>query len=224
MRPEPFDEQYAVQGGPWINKHTSAETMIGMHRLEQIQHLILDVMCRNVPGDLIETGVWRGGATIFMRAVLKAYRDSARTVWVADSFAGPPPPNPAQYPQDIGAEFHIQKHMGVSLEDVKRNFAKYDLLDDRVRFLVGWFRDTLPAAPIERLAVLRLHGVMYESTMQSLRYLYPKLSIGGYVIVDNYRLPFCRAAVEDYRREQGITEPLEMATWPRWAPFWKHRG
>ena len=102
--------------------------------------------------------------------------------------------------------------------------AKFGLLDDQVRFLPGWFRDTLPAAPIERLSVMRLDGDMYESTMDSLQYLYPKLSSGGYVIVDDYSVPFCRAAVEDYRRDHEITEPLELATWPRWAAYWQHQS
>ncbi len=63
-------------------------------------------------------------------------------------------------------------------------------------------------APVERLAVLRLDGDMYESTMEALRPLYPKLSKGGYLIIDDYALPGCRAAVDDYRREQRIAEPV----------------
>jgi O-methyltransferase len=223
-RHEPFDEAYSINGGPWLNRYTTALTMIGMNRLEQLQQLISNVIRDNVPGDLIETGVWRGGATIFMRAVLKAYHDTSRTVWVADSFAGLPPPDLQRYPQDAGANFHTQQHMVVSIDQVKTNFAKFGLLDDQVRFLPGWFRDTLPTAPIEQLSVMRLDGDMYESTMDSLQYLYPKLSSRGYVIVDDYSVPFCRAAVEDYRRDHGITEPLELATWPRLAVYWQRQS
>jgi O-methyltransferase len=105
------------------------------------------------------------------------------------------------------------------LDDVRRNFERYGLLDDQVRFLPGWFRDTLPAAPIDNLAVLRLDGDMYESTMQALCALYPRLSIGGYLIVDDYVLPHCRAAVEDFRAEQHIIEPILTVEWT--GAFWQ---
>jgi hypothetical protein len=195
--------------------------MIGMHRLQQLRDCILHLQRSEVPGDLIETGAWRGGATIFMRAVLKAHGDTTRRVWVADSFMGMPQPARAAFPQDIASRFHMQPHMIVSLDDVKRNFARYDLLDDQVQFLAGWFRDTLPAAPIDHLALMRLDSLMYESTTESLEFLYPKLSIGGYVIIDDYYTPLCTAAVDDYRRRHRITEPLEVATWPRLAVYWR---
>ena len=131
-----------------------------------------------VPGDLIETGVWRGGATILMRAILKARGVTDRVVWVADSFAGLPAPNAARYPLDAGINLHRFPQLAVTLERVQDNFRRYGLLDDQVRFLKGWFRDTLPAAPIERLAVLRLDGDLYESTIQALESLYDKLSAG----------------------------------------------
>jgi Macrocin-O-methyltransferase (TylF) len=97
----------------------------------------------------------------------------------------------------------------VSLEEVKANFAKYGLLDDRVVFLKGWFKDTLPSAPIERLAVLRLDGDMYESTMVALTSLYDKVSSNGFVIIDDYGcIESCRKAVHDFRESRGISEPI----------------
>ena len=122
--------------------------MIGMKRLDNLQHCVEDTLARQVPGDLIETGVWRGGASIFMRGILRAHGVSDRTVWVADSFQGLPPPNPDAYPADAGDPLHTFDYLAVSLEDVKSHFERYGLLDDQVRFLKGWFRDTLPAAPI----------------------------------------------------------------------------
>ncbi len=176
-----------------------------------------------MPGDLIETGVWRGGATIFMRAVLKAYGDTSRTVWVADSFQGLPKPDARHYPADADDVFWALDVLAVSLEDVQANFARYGLLDDQVRFLVGWFRDTLPQAEIERLSVLRLDGDMYESTMDGLRNLYPKLSAQGYVIIDDYNsVPQCKAAVDEFRAEHGITEhivPIDAQ-----AVFWQRQA
>jgi O-methyltransferase len=198
-----------------------AETMIGTRRIQNLRVCISDVIMDQVPGDLIEAGVWRGGASIFMRAVLKAYRETERTVWVADSFRGLPTADSHRYPVDRGDEHHTIASLAVPLDQVKANFAKYGLLDEQVKFLPGWFSDTLPVAPIERLAILRLDGDMYESTMVSLRSLYPKLSVGGYAIVDDYfndRLP-ARTAVDEYREEHGITEPIERIDWT--GAFWR---
>lgn len=191
-----------------------AETMIGLLRMNNIQDLVINILRDNVPGDLIETGVWRGGATIFMRGILKAYGDTSRNVWVADSFQGLPPPDAIRYPADAASRWHTFPELAASLDVVKKNFAQYDLLDDQVRFLVGWFRDTLPTAPIANLALLRVDGDMYESTMDALANLYPKLSIGGYMIVDDYNdIESCRAAVDDYRAEYGISDEIKKIDW-----------
>ncbi len=211
------DPALRADGRDWP---TAAHTMIGAKRLANVRFCVEDVLRKNVPGDLIETGVWRGGARILMRAILKAYDVSDRTVWVADSFAGLPPPDPARYPRDAGDPHHTFPHLRVSLDAVRENFARYGLLDDQVRFLVGWFRDTLPVAPIASLAVLRLDGDLYESTMDALRSLYPKLSVGGYCIVDDYgALPTCREAINDYRREHHIEETMEKVDWT--GVFWR---
>jgi hypothetical protein len=77
-----------------------------------------------------------------------------------------------------------------------------------VRFLKGWFKDTLPTAPIQKLAVVRLDGDLYESTLDALKYLYPKLSIGGYLIVDDYAVTMCKKAVHDFRTACNITEEI----------------
>src|ERR1700683_5201840 len=198
---------------------SEAETMIGLKRLNNLEQCATDVICQGVPGDFIETGVWRGGASIFMRALLKAYRETDRIVWLADSFQGVPKPNPSKYPQDAGARFWEYTYLAVPLEEVQANFRRYDLLDDQVRFLVGWFRDTLPAAPMERLAILRLDGDLYESTMDALTNLYSKLSVGGYVIIDDYALPACRAAVDDYRSQFRIAE--EVIPIDQYGSYWQ---
>ena len=207
------------RGGDWPR---NAETMIGLNGLDNLQYCITDVLRQEVRGDLIETGVWRGGATIFMRAVLKVYGDTERKVWVADSFRGLPKPNPQQYPFDKGDNLSTFPYLAVSLDEVKKNFSKYGMLDEQVAFLPGWFRDTLPRAPIEKLAVLRIDGDMYESTINPLRHLYPKLSIGGYVIIDDYCLSGCRKATDDFRREQGIVDELNRVDSCR--VFWRRTG
>jgi O-methyltransferase len=204
---KPYDPEKRAIGDDWPAR---ADSMIGLRRMDNIQQCIETVIRDDVPGDLIETGVWRGGATIFMRGVLKAYGETTRTVWVADSFEGLPPPDPTRYPADVGDTFHEKRGLAVGLEQVKHNFERYGLLDESVRFLPGWFKDTLPAAPIEDLAVLRLDGDLYESTWQAIEGLYPKLSAGGFCIVDDYGdlVAQCQRAIHDYRDAHGITEEI----------------
>ena len=191
-----YDSHLREHGLDWPSH---AQTMIGGKRLANLRALTEAVIADHVPGDLIETGVWRGGACILMRAVLYAHSVIDRYVWVADSFEGLPRANESQYPADAGSNFHTYMQLAVSLDEVQDNFRSYGLLDEQVKFLKGWFKDTLPAAPIGQLALMRLDGDMYESTMDALTNLYPKLSHQGYVIIDDYHVvPACKAAVTDY--------------------------
>lgn len=205
-----------LTGQDWPLK---AKSMIGVARMDNLQRCAESVIADRVPGDFIETGVWRGGSCIFMRGLLAAYGVTDRTVWVADSFEGLPAPNAAQYPQDAGLHLEQYAELAVSLEEVRENFARFDLLDDQVRFLKGWFKDSLPTAPIAQLAILRLDGDLYESTMDGLTNLYAKLSPGGYVIVDDYVIPACQAAIADFRGAQGISDPIERIDWT--GVFWR---
>ncbi|MFY7999256.1 MAG: TylF/MycF family methyltransferase [Candidatus Kapaibacteriota bacterium] len=212
-----FDPNLRAVGKDWP---PLADTMIGLKRLDNIQFCIEDILQNNIPGDLIETGVWRGGAVIFMRGVLKSYNVTDRIVWAADSFSGLPSPNTEKYPQDAGDPHHLwSDFLGVSLETVQRNFRRYGLLDEQVRFLKGWFKDTLPSAPIEQLALLRLDGDMYESTMDALVHLYPKLAVGGYVIVDDYFLKGCSQAIHDYRAQHNIDDEMIPIDWA--SVYWR---
>lgn len=196
------------------------ETMIGIKRLNNVAYCVKEVVRNDIPGDLIETGVWRGGSCIFMRYLLQLAGDTERTVWVADSFAGLPPPDTAQYPLDEGLNLHELPELAISLEQVQDNFRKYGLLDGQVRFLKGWFKDTLPGAPIEKLAVLRLDGDLYESTIDALYNLYPKLSVGGFCIIDDWgAIASCRLAVAHYRQLFGIEERIQVIDWT--GTFWK---
>ncbi len=202
-----FIEHY-IDGG--------AISMLPMSRMDNLQHCIFQVIQQNIPGDFIETGVWRGGTTIFMRAALKAHGITDRLVWVADSFEGLPKPDAEKFP--IEAKAHAgavmskaYNHFAASMEEVQRNFKTYGMLDDRVRFLKGWFKDTLPTAPIVKLAIMRLDGDYYESTMDGLTNLYDKLSVGGFAIIDDYgedTWTYCRKAVDEFRKSRGITEEM----------------
>jgi O-methyltransferase len=206
--------------GAGLDWPADAETMIGLTRLQNLQACARDVLSHGVAGDFMETGVWRGGACIYLRAILAALGDRERSVWVADSFQGVPPPEPRLYRADLGDTLFTYPELAVPLETVQDNFRRYGFLDDQVRFLPGWFRDTLREAPVERLALLRLDGDLYESTILALRCLYPKVSPGGYVIVDDYGgIASCRQAVDDFRAERGIDAPLQPVDWA--GAFWQ---
>jgi O-methyltransferase len=187
-----------------------AETMIGMQRLTSLQRCVETVLADDIPGDLVECGVWRGGACILMRAVLAAHGDETRCVWLADSFEGVPRPDPANYKADKGQRLDgAAGILGVSEAQVRANFQNYGLLDDRVRFLPGWFKDTLPHAPIDRIAALRIDGDLYESTIQALDTLYPRLSPRGFCIIDDYHaLKPCKQAVTEYRAKHEISAEI----------------
>lgn len=185
-----------------------AQTMVGLDRLNNIQDLLEDVIERGVEGDVIETGVWRGGASIFMRAVLKAHDVTDKKVWVCDSFEGLPLPEPDKYPADAGDAHHTFHFLAVSQETVAANFEKYGLLDDQVKFVKGYFENTLADVPAEKFCLLRLDGDMYSSTIVALKELYPKLSSGGYIIIDDFNLGPCVDAVNDYRRDNNISAPI----------------
>lgn len=202
----PYSPSKRETGRDWPAR---AETMCGLKRLANARYCIEHVLSDEIPGDIIETGVWRGGMSIFMRGVLKAYGVTDRTVWLADSFEGLPVPDSDRYPTDHGLDLSDWKILSVGVELVRHNFERYGLLDDQVQFIVGWFRDTLKDAPIKDLAVLRLDGDLYESTIQALEPLYPKLVPGGYCIIDDYGvIKSCRDAVTDYRRTHGITDEI----------------
>jgi len=221
LRADPSAWLRALEGAPYPYPER-AHTMIGIARLDNIRELVDDVLRREVPGDLIEAGAWRGGATIYMRAILKANGVADRAVWVADSFQGLPPPNPEEYPANEGLDLSGVPELAVSREQVEANFARYDLLDGQVRFLEGWFKDTLPDAPIDELAILRIDADLYESTTDAMRSLYPKLASGGYVIIDDYgAIPACKKATHDYRAAHGITEPIEVIDWM--GVYWRKR-
>lgn len=197
----------------WFRRNSwQAYTLLDESGLDHLQRCTERVLEKNVPGDLIECGVWRGGSCIFMRGLLRAHGDGRRQVWVADSFQGLPQPDPSRSPLDaISHEFlRVIGGLRCSLEEVHENFRRFDLLDRRVRFLPGWFQDTLPAAPIDKLALIRLDADYYESTRQALEALYAKLSPGGFVIIDDYGSAGlgARRAVDDFRRQQSIPGTL----------------
>ena len=203
VRKAHFDWQACRDGSYY---HSEAESMIGIAGLNNVQNCVTDCLRRGVPGDLLEAGVWRGGTTILMRAVLRAHGDIDRKVWVADSFEGCPKP---RVPSERTDRHWFNNFLCVPFEQVRANFERYGLLDDRVVFLPGWFAETLPNAPIHKLAVLRVDADMYSSTLDVLNALYGKVSKDGYVIVDDYfTIEACRRAVDEFRGARNITTKI----------------
>ncbi|MCX7382817.1 MAG: hypothetical protein NT133_15690 [Alphaproteobacteria bacterium] len=211
--PATFDAPRRAEGRDWP---LTAPTMMGAARLANLRLLAEAALQENIPGDFIEAGLWRGGGAILLRAVLAAYGDPARLVWAADSFQGPPAPDPT-FPHDAGDGHHTIPALAVSRLDVERNFRHHGLLDPQVKFLAGWFADTLPIFPGERLALIRLDGILYSSTIQALEALYPRLSPGGFVTINGYAFAACARAVDDFRTRHHIRAPLHRIDWTgRW--------
>ena len=208
--------------------------------------MLEDVLTTAVPGDFVETGVWRGGQTILMRAVLDAASEESRHVWACDSFDGVPAPRPTGE-NDLSKDETLEWEPGMynaSLETVRANFMRFGLLDDRVHFVKGHFVDTMKTIKVENIAVLRLDADTWDATQDVLEALYDRVSDGGYVIIDDFHLSGARGAVLEFRKKKGITDPLLPVpedyvfscgqhdaqyyhTWPKKLPqaaYWKKGG
>ncbi len=188
----------------------TAYTLADSKQIENVRYCVETVLKDGVKGDLIEAGVFQGGQVIFRRGLLKAYEVTDRNVFVADSFEGLPTPG-ANTADSIAHDFlGIADHLRVTIGDVRANFARFGSPYDQVRFLKGWFADTLPVAPIDKLAVMHLDGDYYESTMDALGHFYHRLSIGGFAIIDDYGHPVgCRQAMTECRERHKISAPIQ---------------
>lgn len=172
-------------------------------------------MKQNVPGDFFECGVWRGGASIFMRGLLKAYQSKDRSVHVVDSFEGLPKAS-TQEDHDEWAKLDLLK---VSKQAVQGNFRKYGLLDNQVQFHKGFFRTSLPVVRQDmkekngNISLLRLDGDMYESTMDIFFNLAEFLSPGACIVVDDYCIPPCNKAVQEFLTMHNVTPKMHVIDW-----------
>lgn len=196
-------------------------TMCGLRRLDDLQRCVESVVEEDVPGDLIELGTWRGGASLLMRATLNCLGATDRTVWLADSFRGFPEHQPGTsraYQRTLEPFLSPFQFLVAPVEDVKANLARFGL-DAGLRFVPGFFEDTLSDLKGHRWSLLRLDADTYDPTVLALENLYPGLNVGGYAVIDDYgALEECRVAVDEYREAHGIREPLEEVDWAcvRW--------
>jgi O-methyltransferase len=204
--------------GRWPEDIGFYHTMIGRQRLDNV-HSCLDTIRREgIAGDLVECGVWRGGTVVFMRGYLAAYGVQDRAVVVADSFAGLPKPSAVDEGLDLSRD--VVPILAIERGRVEELFRAYDLLDERVRFLEGWFADTLRAAEFSQIALLRLDGDLYSSTRDALHACYDHVAPGGFVIVDDYgAIPQCARAVADFRAERAITDVVHTIDWT--GVYWR---
>lgn len=202
-------------------------TLVGRKRLDNLQACVEQILEDGVEGDFLEAGVWRGGCCIFMRALLAAHDCEDRSVWVCDSFQGLPE-STLQEDKPFKMSADRLPFLAVTVTEVKEHFRRFNLLDEQVKFVPGWFSESLKTAPVQKLALLRIDADLYESTMDVLVQMYDKVSDGGWVVIDDYEiLPPCKAAVDTFRRERGITDAIQKidqhaVCWqvagPNWSP------
>ena len=250
---------------------TKAHTCVGMKRLDNIQYCAEQILKNNIPGDFLEAGVGRGGASIFMRSILKVYGIKDRKVVACDAFSDnvgkkvnpvllgglvfilsvlskakrkklltklqrrrskddrsfPAVNDPSDEWTDLvyfglKNNNHMVRHSPASsLKDVKSHFSRYNLFDEQTVFLKGFFEDTLQNAPVDQIALLRLDGDTYESTKTAIDNLYPKLSQGGFCIVDDYySFSDCQKAIDEYRENNNMKSELKSID--NMSCYWKH--
>jgi O-methyltransferase len=192
-------------------------TMIGLRRLDDLQACVESVVEDGIEGDLIEAGVWRGGASILVRATLDSLGATDRTLWLADSFEGFPPPDDEGADADRSLEINLRgiDYLAPGLDAVRSYFARFGV-EHGLAFVPGFFEDTLAGLRGRRWALMRLDADTHAATKLALEALYPGLARGGYVIVDDYFhpwLPACRVAVDEFRTAHGITTPIDQVDW-----------
>mmetsp|Transcript_7093 Transcript_7093/g.43876 ORF Transcript_7093/g.43876 Transcript_7093/m.43876 type:complete len:336 (-) Transcript_7093:5493-6500(-) len=196
----PYSSAMRFFGNDWP---PLGHTMVGHVRLRNIRHTLEACIADSVEGDFAELGVWRGGASIYAKAVLATHGVQNRRVFVMDAF------------ESLHQYGNHKTFLQTSESQVKHNFFKYGLLDSGVTFIRGLFKDSLPhfkdRYPETRIAVLRIDSNFYDSYQDALYYLYELVPTGGFVIFDDV---MSHAAVmrcwQDFKKEQGLPEELEQ--------------
>lgn len=181
--------------------HWSGFTMIGLRRLDNLEYCINEVIKNKVRGAIVEAGVWKGGACIFASRMLQQLQED-RNVYVCDIFEGtfPKPTNV----DDEWTEKYDFSPLSVKLKNVKKYFDEFAASTPNIIFKEGWFSDTLPTIT-EDVAILRIDGDTYQSTMDTLM-LEPQIPSGGFIIMDDWAIATSRKAFLDYFKDKGVTE------------------
>lgn len=180
-----------------------------------------------IEGDFVEAGVLNGGCGILLAGVINELK-SDKKVYLADSFEGLPEPskhdsdfdNYIWYPYANHFDEHIL-NCKCDMETVEANFKKYNLLQVNVHFIKGWFNESLINSPIKQISVLRIDADWYDSTKCVLDTLGPKVSSGGYIIIDDYNLEGCKKAVDEYLAKQPKSYSVEYADKESGIIYWR---
>lgn len=212
----------------YAKRSRNVHTYVSARSLQNISDIVDKITHSNVEGDLIDCGVMRGGTAIFMAGALKSYGED-RSVYMADTFRGLPAPKPVDgnFVTDFWARFSeklaiYNADCSASLEEVLNNFSKYDLYGSNIKPLKGLFCDTLYDLPTNvKFSLIRIDADWFESTFQALDALYEKLSINGFVVIDDYKLRGCRKAVDKFRLNNKIAEPICYADCESGVIFWQ---
>ncbi|MBV9950863.1 MAG: class I SAM-dependent methyltransferase, partial [Acidimicrobiia bacterium] len=213
LKPQVEDVQTAHRTGHVVDR--GPETVpfmnvadIGRIRLEHLQACLDGIRATGVPGDLAEIAPGRGGAAVFMRGYLEGYDVPDRTVWVADPFRTN---TPDVAPTTVAEMLDLEP----DINQVRQFFERFDLLDDRVRFLQGeWSGIVTQADAVGELALLRIGSGAGDAVGDLLDAYAPKVVEGGVVIVDtDGESSDIARAVADHRARHGIDAPLERVGW-----------
>ena len=206
---EPRDREIVERSLPY--------SVAGVPRMMALIEAVRYCVRAEVPGALAECGVWRGGSVLAMILTLRDLGVSDRDVHLYDTFGEMPDPGEVDGSRVHGSPFITWREgrrrvpqlphppdPWVSERAVREVVAKTGYPGERVRFVPGRVEETLPGEAPERLALLRLDTDWYESTKHELVHLYPRLSAGGVLIVDDYgEFEGCRRAVDEYFAERG---------------------
>ena len=217
-------------------------------QLEMLLVLMEEVLRNGVRGDFMEAGTYRGGVAIFMAGFI-AVSDPTRKVWALDSFRGMPGAD--YHGAKLSDQEHRDFEPGKlatpgGVRHAQRNFARLGL--DHLANIVpgtlpsrkdvsyaspcprapspglrvsGWFNETMPILPVKRLAILRVDSDIYSSILETLEHMYPKLSTGGFVLFDDYKFPYAKRAVQDFRARYGITSRMRWCNQDSEPPMHK---
>ena len=202
---------------PWVSRIVSEVrpfTMTSDERLSALCHATRHVARHRVPGDIVECGVWRGGSSMAAAMTLLAERDESRTLYLFDTFEGMTEPGEFDRAALSGETAHslLEKSERSAnvwayapLNDVRANLRKTRYRQDRIHFIKGRVEDTIPSQAPDRIAILRLDTDWYESTRHELLHLYPRLSTGGILVIDDYgHWQGARRAVDEYIEENRL--------------------
>jgi O-methyltransferase len=189
-------------------------TMTGNDKLFALIQAVRYIVRHEIPGDIVECGVWRGGSMQAAARTLIATGDTTRDLYLFDTYEGMPPPSDKDVRHDgrsadelLAAATSRENSMVwamASLDDVRHGMSKVPYPAERVHFVEGKVEDTIPGAAPERISILRLDTDWYESTRHELEHLYSRLSPGGVLILDDYGYwEGARQAVDEFLAETG---------------------